>query len=84
MSVEQGTAELLTPKSVNYSVDDLPLMMSARHIMQLGFSRATAYQFLNRDDLPVVRIGERLFMHKVLFLEWLEQQAHTGNDEVHV
>ena len=36
-----------------------PLMLSAKDIQKLGFSRALAYRFLNRADMPVVIVGGR-------------------------
>ena len=45
---------------------------------QFGLSRSAAYQLLSRNDLPVVVIGRRRFMHRRLFETWLSEQA-TGN-----
>ena len=43
-----------------------------------GFSRPMAYQLLNRADLPTVRFGKRVFMHKELFRQWLMKQASNN------
>lgn len=56
-------------------MDNIPLMMSAKHIQQLGFSRAAAYRMLNMSDMPVVRIGNRIYMHRDMFLEHLKKEA---------
>ena len=42
---------------------------------QFGLSRSAAYQLLSRNDLPVVVIGRRRFMHRTLFEQWLVEQA---------
>ena len=52
-------------------------VLSATDIQKMGFCRSMAYQLLNREDLPVVVIGGRKFMHRDLFLKWLEEQAKT-------
>ena len=49
---------------------------------QFGLSRSAAYQLLSRNDLPVVVIGRRRFMHRRLFETWLSEQA-TGNKVPH-
>ena len=46
-----------------------------QELIAMGFSRPMAYQLLNRNDVPVVVIGGRKFVHAKLFDEWLEQQA---------
>ena len=50
-------------------------MLSAHDLVHMGFTRSMAYQLLNRTDMPVVQIGTRKFMHRELFLDWLQQQA---------
>ena len=56
-------------------------LLSARDMQQMGFSRTMVYQLLNRDDLPVVKIGNRRFMHKRLFEAWMENQATSSKKE---
>lgn len=56
---------------------DKALVFSATDLEELGFSRTMSYQMLNRQDLPVVRIGDRRFMNAALFREWLRQQAEA-------
>lgn len=55
---------------------------TANDLMSMGFSKAMAYQLMNRADMPIIRIGSRKFMHKQKFDQWLEQQADT-KDVVH-
>ena len=51
-------------------------VIDAKGIQALGFSRSMAYQFLNRVDMPVVKIGHRKYLHRELFERWLEEQAN--------
>lgn len=60
------------------TAENMPLMLSAKDVQKLGFSRPRAYEFLNREDMPVVVVGGRKYLHRDLFLGWLEQQA-IGN-----
>ena len=64
------------PKNYN----DIPLMMTANDIQELGFSRAMAYQILNRSDVPVIVIGERKFIKKESFFDWLRKQTIGGDN----
>jgi predicted DNA-binding transcriptional regulator AlpA len=50
-------------------------LLTVHDLQLMGFSRGTAYSMLNRADLPVIRIGQRKFMHAELFEEWLRKQA---------
>lgn len=62
----------------NYN--DIPLMMTANDIQNVGFSRTMAYQILNRSDVPVVVIGERKFVKKDNFFNWLNNQTMGGDN----
>jgi len=54
----------------------LPALLSAKHLMQAyGLTRSMSYQLLNREDAPVVKIGERLFMSRDRFDAWLDSQS---------
>ena len=56
-------------------------VLSAIDLQAMGFSRPMVYQLLNRADLPVIRIGNRRFMHREKFLLWLSTQASKQNAE---
>ena len=58
----------------------LPALLTAKHLQGCGLSRSMAYQLLGRADMPVIRIGERLFMNRDLFFQWMDEQA-TGHSE---
>lgn len=54
-------------------------MLTAEDLQNFGFTRSMAYAFLNREDVPVIRIGKRKFIRKEKFYEWLEEQERSGN-----
>lgn len=56
-----------------------PEMMTAEDLQNFGFTRSMAYAFLNREDVPVIRIGKRKFIRREKFYEWLEAQERSGN-----
>lgn len=59
-----------------------PLITAREMQEEMGFSRSMAYQLLSRNDLPVVNVGGRKFLHRELFARWLEKQAtdHQASD----
>ena len=58
------------------SRNDFPPLMSAKDLQRVGMSRTMAYQLLNRQDVPAVRIGDRLFMNRDRFFEWLDRNTN--------
>lgn len=61
----------------NYS--ELPLVLNADQLASvLRLSRAGAYQLLNRDDFPTLRIGKRLLVPRDKLVEWIDTQ--TGGE----
>ena len=46
------------------SRENLPMMLSANDIQAMGFTRTMAYNILNREDVPVVKIGSRKFIQR--------------------
>ena len=59
--------------------NEFPEMLTAEDLQNFGFTRSMAYAFLNRDDVPVIRVGKRKFIRKEKFYEWLEEQERRGN-----
>ena len=59
--------------------NEFPEMLTAENLQNFGFTRSMAYAFLNRDDVPVIKIGKRKFIRKEKFYEWLEEQERSGN-----
>ena len=61
-----------------YENNNITEMLTAEDLQKFGFSRSMAYAFLNREDVPVIRIGKRKFIRKEKFLAWLEEQERTS------
>lgn len=59
--------------------NEFPEMMTAEDLQNFGFTRSMAYAFLNREDVPVIKIGKRKFIRREKFYEWLEEQERSGN-----
>ena len=59
---------------------DYPEMMTAEDLQNFGFTRSMAYAFLNREDVPVIRIGKRKFIRREKFYEWLEKQEELPEE----
>ena len=58
----------------------LPDLLSYKHLQACGMTRTMAYQLLNREDMPVVQIGERKFMNRDLFFQWMDGQARRSRE----
>ena len=56
------------------SRETLPMMLSANDIQTMGFTRTMAYNILNRDDVPVVKIGSTKFIQRDKFFKWLDSK----------
>ena len=52
------------------SADDV----MANDIQTMGFTRTMAYNILNREDVPVVKIGSRKFIQRDKFFDWLDSR----------
>ena len=59
--------------------NEFPEMLTAEDLQDFGFTRSMAYAFLNREDVPVIRIGKRKFIRKEKLYEWLEEQERSGD-----
>lgn len=71
---------------------DMPLLLSAKDLVKLGVSRYMAYCILNREDVPVIKIGDRKMIKRDDFFAWLEsckvkdpktaKEVIPGSDEI--
>ncbi len=58
------------------TLDDLPLSLSAMDVAEvLGLSRAGAYNLLDKQGFPTLKVGKRKIVPRDKFLAWMEQ--HT-------
>lgn len=64
------------------SRENLPMMLSANDIQTMGFTHTMAYNILNREDVPVVKIGSRKFIQRDKFFDWLDSKEDRENDKV--
>lgn len=60
--------------------NEFPEMMTAEDLQNFGFTRSMAYAFLNRKDVPVIRVGKRKFIRREKFYEWLEEQERSTGE----
>lgn len=61
--------------------NELPLLLSAKDLQQMGLSRAMSYQILNRLDVPVIKIGDRKMIRRDEFLAWLDRCTVGATDQ---
>ena len=56
------------------SNDELPLAMNARDVAgYLNISLTCAYNVMNSENFPVIKIGRRLIVTKDKFLNWVDK-----------
>ena len=61
---------------MNNSFENLPAVLNASQLSNaLGISRAGAYQLLNTETFPTLRIGKRLLVPKDKLIDWIEQNT---------
>ena len=65
------------PSNTRIIKETLPLLLSAKEAPQVGISRSAYYRLTHREGVPIVIIGERRYIHRDLFFEWLEQNVGT-------
>lgn len=64
---------------MNNIYENLPTVLNATQLATaLGISRAGAYQLLNTETFPTLRIGKRLLVPKDKLIDWIEK--NTGGD----
>lgn len=60
----------------NTNYESLPAVLNANQLANtLGISRAGAYQLLNSDSFPTLRIGKRLLVPRDKLVGWIEQNT---------
>ncbi len=60
------------------SKENLPMMLSANDLQDMGFSRTMVYKILNSKEVPVVKIGSRKFIQKDKFFKWLDSKENKN------
>ena len=70
--------------TTNFSVaesitkETLPILLTSKEAKKIGISRSMFYKLANQDGNFTVKIGERLFIHRDKFFEWLDRIADCG------
>ena len=59
---------------MNEQQRNIAMMLSANDIQTMGFTRTMAYNILNREDVPAVKIGSRKFIQRDKFFDWLDSR----------
>ena len=61
------------------SYDDLPLFLNAAVVAKaLGVAPSSAYELMHEADFPVLKVGKRIVIPKVKFIQWVEQHTEGG------
>ena len=64
-------------QSIYKTYDELPLYLNADTVAKLlGISISSAYELMNEEGFPSVRIGKRLIVSKENLQAWVE--SHLG------
>lgn len=70
-------------KRVFNDLSELPLTLTANDIAAtLNISRAGAYNLMNSEGFPRIRVGKRIMTPRKEFLLWLEANTKTSYKEV--
>lgn len=58
------------------NINSLPLVLSTGDIQSiLGIGRVQAYQLVNSEGFPAIRIGKNIRIPRDLFFQWLEKNS---------
>ncbi len=61
-------------KATYKTFEELPVTLNAQNIQNvLGISRAMAYNLLNSENFPTLKIGSRKIVPKDLFIKWVNE-----------
>jgi predicted DNA-binding transcriptional regulator AlpA len=67
---------MATERITYYSIDELPAVFNVDVLQDImGISRALAYDLVNQDDFPKVRVKKRILIPKDPFVQWLDKQT---------
>ena len=65
---------------MNNNYENLPAVLNASQLAAaLRISRAGAYQLLNTETFPTLRIGKRLLVPKDKLIKWIEPNTGGGH-----
>ena len=56
----------------------VPAVMNAMQVAKyLGISKQGAYNLMNSESFPTLRVGKRLLVSSDRFLEWIEKHSNS-------
>ena len=62
--------------SIYKSYDELPLMLNMKQLSDLlGISDASAYELVQEEDFPALRIGKRIVVPKEELRNWISART---------
>ena len=68
--------------SIYKSYDELPLMLNMKPLSDLlGISDASAYELVQEEDFPPLRIGKRIVVPKEELRRWISAHTKGGRDD---
>ena len=54
-------------------IEEIPMIFGPRELSKiLGISKNKTYEVVNRYDFPKIRVGRRIIISNILFLEWMD------------
>ena len=63
-------------ESVYKSYEELPLFLNADTVAKaLGIAISSAYELMQEKDFPTFKVGNRKFVEKEKFRQWIEAQS---------
>lgn len=61
------------------SYDELPLLLNVKQVASLlGISDSGAYELIQEDDFPSLRIGKRIVVPKEKLQQWISYHTKGG------
>ena len=61
------------------SYDELPLLLNVKQVARLlGISDSGAYELIQEDDFPSLRIGKRIVVPKEELRKWISNHTKGG------
>lgn len=65
--------------ALGVDVSALPATLTVSQIQKLlGISRPTAYNLVNNEAFPVLRIGKKILIPTKAFLDWVDANTKHG------
>jgi excisionase family DNA binding protein len=59
--------------------EDYPLILTVKDIQEiLGIGKRVAYELMERNDFPMVRIGRLKRVNRDSFFNWIDQQGKVS------